>query len=152
MGEVGESDILEEISRKLDAILDRLSLLEQIALEDPRYTNSVEVFRLTRMFLSLYGEPLKILNRLRIAESYMRRESVERDEITRCIIQALAIKGPMSISAITREVRSMRGRASRRIVRDRLKKLEKEGVVQEAGMNRRNKIYSLVERKLDKHG
>ncbi|MCS7112479.1 MAG: hypothetical protein NZ955_00750 [Candidatus Bathyarchaeota archaeon] len=144
MDGIRRSDILEEISRKLDAILERLSLLEQIALDNPRYADSAETLRLTRVFLSLYGEPLKILNRLRAADSYIRRESIERDEISRCIIQALAVKGAMNISAITREVRSMRGKASRRIIRERLKKLEKEGVIKKIDGTR--KTYSLIEK------
>ncbi|MEM3479917.1 MAG: hypothetical protein QW702_06885 [Candidatus Bathyarchaeia archaeon] len=75
MDGAGGNDILREISRKLDAILDKLSLLEQMALDNPKYADSAETLRLTRMFLSLYGEPLKILTRLRVAESYIRRET-----------------------------------------------------------------------------
>lgn len=145
MDGAGGNDILREISRKLDAILDRLSLLEQMALDNPKYADSAETLRLTRMFLSLYGEPLKILTRLRAAESYIRRETVGRDEIARCIIQALAFKGPMNISAITREVKAMRGKASRRIIRERLKRLEKENMVQR--IEGAGKTYSLVETK-----
>lgn len=137
------NSILEEISRKLDTILNKLSLLEQLALEDPKYAGSAETLKLTRMFLSLYGEPLKILARLKAAESYVHHESIKRDEIARYIIQALAIKGPMNISAITREVKSMRGKASRRIIRERLRKLEKAKIIQR--MEGAGKTYSLVE-------
>ncbi|MEM2306923.1 MAG: hypothetical protein QXH97_05425 [Candidatus Bathyarchaeia archaeon] len=137
------SSILEEISRKLDAILNRLSLLEQLALENPKYADSAETLKLTRMFLSLYGEPLKILARLKAAESYIQHESIKKDEIARYIVQALAIKGPMNISAITREVKIMRGRASRRIIRERLKKLERAKIIQR--MEGAGKTYSLVE-------
>jgi len=143
MSGASENSILEEISRKLDAILDKLSLLEQMALENPRYADSAETLKLTRIFLSLYGEPLKILTRLRVAELYIRHESIKRDEIARCVIQALAVKGPMNISAITREVKSMRGKVSRRIIRERLKKLEKEKIIQR--MEGTRKTYSLVE-------
>jgi len=138
-------DILEEISRKLDAIIDRLNLLERIFLEDPRYESLAEPFRLTRIFLNLYGEPLKVLSRLRLAESYIKRESIQRDEIARCIIQVLAMRGPMNISAITREVKTMRGKASRRIIRERLKMLEKEGVVLKIEGRGKTRTYGLVE-------
>jgi DNA-binding Lrp family transcriptional regulator len=39
------------------------------------------------------------------------------------------MKGPLNISAITRQVASMRGRASRRIVRERIKRLRDQGVL-----------------------
>jgi len=144
-GEKIGDDILEEISRKLDAIIDKLNLLERIFLEDPRYADLAEPFRLTRIFLNLYGEPLKILSRLRLAESYIRRESIQKDEIARCVIQVLAMKGPMNISAITYEVKAMRGKASRRIIRERLKMLEKEGAVLKIEGKGKAKTYSLVE-------
>ncbi|MEM2168138.1 MAG: hypothetical protein QXR74_07235 [Candidatus Bathyarchaeia archaeon] len=143
MGKPDVDDILKEISRKLDAILDKLSLLEQIALDNPKYTDSVEALKLTKIFLNLYGEPLKILARLRAAESYIQSEPIKGDEIARYIIQALAIKGPMNISAIAREVRAMRGRVSRRIIRERLKRLEEKGLVRQT--EGAGKTYSLIE-------
>ncbi|MBS7607033.1 MAG: hypothetical protein QXJ19_07235 [Candidatus Bathyarchaeia archaeon] len=137
------NSVLEEISRKLDAILNKLSLLEQLALEDPKYVGSAETLKLTRIFLSLYGEPLKILARLRAAESYIHHESIRRDEIARYIIQALAIRGPMNISSVTREVKLMRGKASRRIIRERLKKLEKAKIIRQ--IEGAGRTYSLAE-------
>lgn len=134
---------LEEISRKLDMVMNKLNLLEQIVLEDPKYADSIGSIRLIRMFLSLYDEPLKVLSRLKIAESYTKRDFIARDEISRCIIQALAVKGKLSISAITREVRAIRGKASRRIVRERLKTLEKHNIVKKLEGYRN--LYCLVE-------
>ncbi|MEM1607627.1 MAG: hypothetical protein QXW55_06275 [Candidatus Bathyarchaeia archaeon] len=73
------------------------------------------------------------------------REPVGRGEIARYIIQALAVKEPMNISAITCEVKAMRGKVSRRIIRERLKRLEKEEMVQR--IEGAGKTYSLVETK-----
>jgi DNA-binding HxlR family transcriptional regulator len=55
------------------------------------------------------------------------------------------MKGSMNISAITPEVKAMRGKASRRIIRERLKMLEKKGVVLRIEGRMNTKTYSLVE-------
>jgi len=122
-------DELEELGKKLDQILDRLKLLEELILEKPEFEGLSAALRLTRAGIGMYGEPLKIAARLKSAQEYLQRRPIAQDDISRCIIQALAMKGPLNISAITRQVASMRGRASRRIVRERVKKLQDQGVL-----------------------
>ncbi|MGD2142459.1 MAG: hypothetical protein PVH79_03140, partial [Candidatus Bathyarchaeota archaeon] len=53
-----------------------------------------------------------------------------RDEISRIILNALALKGPMNISQLAREVASERGSASRVTIRKRIKSLLEEGIVE----------------------
>jgi hypothetical protein len=132
-----------DLSKKLDAILQRLDLLEKLIVENPDYTGAAAALGIARFGIGVYGEPLKLAERLKNAEKYLRRKPIAQDEISRCIIQALAVKGALNISAITRQVTAMRGKASRRIVRERVKKLQQQGVL----LKKDDKVptYELVE-------
>jgi len=143
MSDQGVSDRLEEVSKKLDAIMKRLDVLETMVLEKPEYADMASSLRLLRLGVRLYDEPIKVLSRMKLAERYIKQPKIRRDEISRCIVQALALKGPLNISGITREVAAMRGTASRRIIRSRLQALEKDAVVRKAeGFGTR---YELIE-------
>lgn len=119
----------EELSKKLDQIIRRLDLLEKLIAEKPEYEGVSAALGLTRLGIGMYGEPLKIAARLKNAGRYLRQKQISQDDILRYIIQALALKGALNISAITRQVTAMRGKASRRIIRERVKKLQQLGVL-----------------------
>lgn len=72
-----------------------------------------------------------------------------KDSISREIIQVLMEKSDQNISQITELVRSKRGTASRRIIRERLIDLEKNDVIQKRQKGSRY-IYSLTEKVIKK--
>jgi len=61
-----------------------------------------------------------------------------KDEISREIVRALMKKSDQNISQITELVKSKRGSGSRRIIRERLKKLEKQEIVEK---NQKGSLY-----------
>ena len=135
---------VEDVSRKLDLVLKRLDLLEKLIMEKPEYEGLAATLRLTKVGIGVYGEPLKVASRLKSAERYLREKTIAQDDISRCIVQALAVKGAMNVSGITRQVAAMRGKASRRIVRERISRLVDQGAI--ARIDGRIPVYQLVEK------
>jgi hypothetical protein len=136
-------DKIKELDQKLDTIMGRLGMIERIlsdSLEHPELASTISNLRAGVL---LVKEPISALERLSAASKYVHRRSVEKDEISRLIIQTLALHGSQNTSQIERAVREARGRASRRIVRSRLKNLLSEGIVRLA--KGRGAVYELAE-------
>lgn len=123
---------IRDLDDKLDVIIKRLDTIEA-AVEASQQTAQLSgVLSDLRSGISLYSEPLKAIKRLYDARRFLKIQAVEKDEISRIIVQSLAMKGELNVSQVERAVRAVRGKASRRIIRERLKNLEQDGVVQRA--------------------
>jgi hypothetical protein len=58
------------------------------------------------------------------------RDEEHRDEISRIILNVLALKGPQNISGLTREVQRERGKSSRVTIRKKVLELIDEGLIE----------------------
>ncbi len=135
---------IKNLDGKLDAIIKRLDTIETALASSPQSSELSPLLADLRSGVTLYSEPLKAMKRLYEANRYFKTKEIEKDEISRLIIEALAVRGELNVSQIEREVRSSRGTASRRIIRGRLKKLVDEKIVQMAIVSKTRK-YHLVE-------
>jgi hypothetical protein len=136
---------IEDLDEKLDTIIRRLDTIETVLASSPESSVLSPILADLRSGVTLYSEPLKAVRRLYEAGKYFKTKSVEKDEISRLIIQALAVRGHLNISQIEREVRGSRGKASRRIIRARLKKMTDERIVEAVEAKGQTHKYQLVE-------
>ena len=134
---------IRDLDQKLDTIMNRLEIIERIlsdSLERPELASTISNLRTGVL---LVKEPIKALERLSAATKYVHRRSIEKDEISRLIIQTLALKGPQNTSQIERAIRESRGTASRRIVRSRIRRMISEGILRQR--EGRGATYALTE-------
>ena len=137
----GLEDELKELNKKLGLIVKRLDFLEAVMTQNQEYPELSQIMGSLRVGTSLYSEPLKLIQRLVSMQRRLRRSEEPRDEISRIILNVLAIKGPQNVSGLSREVRLERGTGSRVTIRKKLLELIDEGlVVKDEGLD-----YKLVE-------
>lgn len=134
---------IKELDRKLSTIMDRLEAIERILSESLEHPELASTISNLRAGVLLVKEPVSALERLSAAMKYLHRRTVEKDEMSRLIIQTLALEGPRNTSQIERAVREARGHASRRIIRSRLRRLLDEGIVRTE--KDKGTVYRLVE-------
>jgi len=123
-------DDLKALNEKLERMIHRLDYLEAILTESRQYPEIAQLMGDLKVGAALYGEPLKLIQRLLGVRRHLERTPESRDEVSRIILNALALKGPMNISQMTREVERERGSASRVTVRKRVRSLMEEGVLE----------------------
>ncbi len=72
-----------------------------------------------------------------------------KDSISKEIVRVLLDRNKQNISQITELVRSKRGTASRRIIREKMRELEKKNIIQKQQIESRY-VYSLTEEVIKK--
>jgi hypothetical protein len=134
---------VRDVDENLDTIIKRLDTIEAAVAASQQTSQLSGVLSDLRSGIALYSEPLKAIQRLYDARRFLKVRAVEKDEISRLIVQSLAMRGELNISQIERAVRVQRGKASRRIIRNRLKALQRDRVVEPASGSEHK--YKLVE-------
>ncbi len=129
---------IEKIAKRMEDLQKRLQTIEDLI---PLASELLQLSERLNIPLNLYRDQIKrmvILNGLKDNAPH-----IEKDEISKLIIQALLKKKSSNISGITATVKSFRGKASRRIISERLSKLEELGIVEcKTGQNN-EKLYKL---------
>jgi hypothetical protein len=128
----GLEDELKELNEKLGLMMKRLDYLEALMTQNQEYPELSQVMNSLRVGTSLYSEPLKLIQRLVSVQRRLKRSEEPRGEISRIILNVLAIKGPQNVSSLTREVQMERGKGSRVTIRKKLLELIEEGLVEKS--------------------
>jgi len=126
----GADDDLKSLNEKMERMMRRLDYFEAILTESRQYPELAQLMGDLKVGAALYGEPLKLIQRLLGVRRYLERTPDSRDEVSRIILNSLALKGPLNISQMTREVERERGTASRVTVRKRVQDLLEEGAIE----------------------
>ena len=128
----GLEDELRELNEKLELMMKRLDYMEALMTQNQEYPELSRVMSGLKVGTSLYSEPLKLIQRLMSVQRRLKRREEPRDEISRIILNVLAIMGPQNVSSLTREVQLERGTGSRVTIRKKLLELVDEGLVEKA--------------------
>mgnify|MGYP001996646526 CR=1 FL=1 len=126
----GVEDDLKALNEKLERVMNRLDYMEAILTESRKYPELARLMGDLKVGAALYEEPLKLIQRLLGVRRYLEKAPESRDEVSRIVLNSLALRGPMNISQLTREVEREKGSASRVTVRKRILELLEEGVVE----------------------
>ena len=126
----GAEEELKSLNEKMERMMRRLDYLEAILTESRQYPELAQLMGDLKVGAALYGEPLKLIQRLLGVRRYLEKTPDSRDEVSRIILNSLALKGPMNISQMTREVERERGTASRVTVRKRVQDLFEEEAIE----------------------
>jgi hypothetical protein len=125
----GLEDELKRLNEKFEFMMKRLDYIEALMTQSNEYPELSNVMGSLRVGTSLYSEPLKLIQRLLSVQRKLKHSEEARDEISRIILNVLAIKGPQNVSSLTREVQIERGTGSRVTIRKKLLELVEEGLV-----------------------
>ncbi len=129
---------MDKLSKRIEELQKRLETIEEII---PLASELVNLSNKFNIPLNLYSNQLKQMVLLNSIKDSV--PEIEKDDISKSIIQSLIEKSELNISQISERVKSLRGKASRRIISERLKNLEELGIVEMFEGQNNEKIFRL---------
>ncbi len=135
MALTNREDRLERLEKLVETILYKLEQIESML----RSTGDPELMIAAELVSAFSLPATKSLEAASIVMDIMKKIRLP-DPISRAIVEVMSTCEPLTISEITRRVRELRGKASRRIIRERLKRLEEKQIVVQTGEKRRHYI------------
>jgi DNA-binding transcriptional ArsR family regulator len=144
--EADQDDEDSDLRKKLEDISSRLVRIERILGRlEPEMGEFQSSTKLIREGMDFYGSLFEMMGRFTGRQRLVRRfPEIGKDEISRLMVEALEEGKPLNISQLTVAVRRQRGTASRRIVRERLQRLEELGIVEESHQTKKAVYYKLA--------
>jgi hypothetical protein len=82
------SSSTEDLTGKLDHIIERLDFLEKLILEKPEYAGLVGSLELTKLGVGLYGESLKMVSRVKAQQNELQARPAAEDKNLESVIEA----------------------------------------------------------------
>lgn len=142
---------INELEEKINYVILQINNLQHKVTEDnPELKQMMGLLQILTSTLQVSKAPFSVLSQtLTLKDRILERfPAFKHDEISKAIITSLERKERLNISQLTEQVRKERGSASRRIVRERVDKLIKEGIVQEVdvGYGRQLELVTLDEK------
>lgn len=141
-GTSSAEELLKEVVEKLKAIERRLEKLEERLSKTEGGDEAARILALALKLVrtgGLAADLTWLAARLAKVQPLI---AAARDELSRSILEVVALKGPLNISALTEELRRYRGKASRRIVAERVARMAEEGLLSVA-VRGREKVVDL---------
>jgi hypothetical protein len=122
---------IDEVQDRLDEISSRLARVETLIERlGPGIEEVGESAKVIREGFEFYDSMVKLMSKFTRAERLESRYGdLRKDDISWQIIRTLDGSRPLNISQITAAVRSERGTASRRIIRERVQSLLERGIL-----------------------
>ncbi len=122
---------IDEVQNRLDEISKRLARVEELIERiGPGIDEVSESAKVIREGFEFYDGMVKLMSKFTKAERLESRYGdLKKDQISWLIIKILDSNRPLNISQLTASVRSERGTASRRIVRERVNSLLERGII-----------------------